>query len=87
MDMTTFNRLQDKTSFKGEKEYIHKGLRILPDLKTAILANLKGFVNGFYPEPLFGLAKEIGYYPLSMASEKELEQIQIIENKIIGGAK
>ena len=69
---------------KTEKDRIYKGKRILPDLKTAIFANMKGYVNGAYKEPLSGPAQKLGYYPLSMATDKEMEQINAIEKKTLG---
>ena len=70
-----------------EKDYIHKGRRVLPDLGTAILANLRGYVNGSYPEPLSGAAKELGYYPLSMATEEELAKIEDIKKQVLSEKK
>ena len=70
-----------------EKDYVHKGVRVFPDLKTAILANLRGFMNGSYKEPLTGIAKKLGYYPLSMATDQELDQINAIEKQVLGENK
>jgi len=69
---------------KEDKDYIHKGSKILPDLRTAIFANIKGYINGSYAEPLTGIAQELGYYPLSMATEQENEQINYIEKQFLG---
>ena len=66
-----------------EKEYINKGVRVFKNIELAILANLRGYVNGSYPEPLSGAAKELGYYPLSMATEQELEKINSIKKQIL----
>lgn len=53
-----------------------KGSRMLPDLPTAILARLRGYVAGSYPEPLTGAAAERGYHPLQSASAEEMLAIQ-----------
>jgi hypothetical protein len=53
-----------------------KGSRLLPDLPTAILARLRGYIGGSYPSPLSGMAAEIGYYPLQSATPEEIELIQ-----------
>ena len=53
-----------------------KGARVLPDLPTAVLARLRGHVGGSYPEPLRGIAAELGYHPLQSATEEELAAIQ-----------
>ena len=78
-------KLSDLEEEKTEKDHIHKGARVFPDLKTAILANLRGYMNGSYPEPLSGAARKIGYYPLSMATDKELEQIDDLEKQVLEG--
>lgn len=85
MKIMKFNELQKEHYDNREKDYIHKGLKILPDLKTAIFAKIKGYVNGTYPEPLSGMAKKIGYYPLSMATDNEIKQINQIEKQVING--
>ncbi len=81
MKVFKVNNFDKKTE---EKDYIYKGNRILPDLKTAIFANIKGYINGAYPEPLTGIAKELGYYPLSLATDIEIEQINNIEKQLLG---
>jgi len=56
-----------------------KGAKLLPDLRTAIFASLRGYFQGSYPSKLEGAAENLGYYPLSEATEEELGKI----NKII----
>jgi hypothetical protein len=75
--------------FKDKKEepkitqnFIHKGARILPDLETAILASLRGYLNGSYPKALTGDAEQLGYYPLSDATTEERARIEAISKKI-----
>ena len=70
-----------------EKDYINKRIRVFKSLELAILANLKGYINGSYPEPLSGAAKELGYYPLSMAMEQELEKIGLIKKQVLSENK
>jgi len=53
-----------------------KGSRVLPDVPTAILARMRGYVGGSYPTPLRGMAAELGYHPLSSASEEEMAAIR-----------
>jgi len=55
---------------------VRRGRTVLPDLETAILARLRGYVGGSYPEPLTGPAEVLGYHPLQSATADELEQIQ-----------
>lgn len=80
MDITKLNNIENNK----EKDYIHKGNKVFPSLDTAILANLRGFMNGSYPSPFEGPAKELGYYPLSMANEEEMMQIEEIKQKVLG---
>ena len=61
-----------------------KGMRVLPDLPTAILARLRGYVGGAYPSPLRGEAAELGYYPLQSASADEMAAIMAEMDKMIG---
>lgn len=81
MNITKNNQISKNT----EKNYIHKGARIFPDLDTAILANLKGFINGSYPHSLPINITKLGYYPLSMANEEELKKINNIKTEILSG--
>jgi len=53
-----------------------RGRRLLPDIRTAILARMRGYVGGFYPSPLTGDAAELGYHPLSSATPEELAKIE-----------
>lgn len=53
-----------------------QGKLILPDLPTAVLATLRGYKMGTYPKPLEGIAKELGYHPLSSATPEELAEIK-----------
>jgi len=55
---------------------VRRGRTVLPDLPTAILANLRGYVGGSYSEPLSGAAEILGYHPLQSATAEELEQIR-----------
>ena len=61
-----------------------KGSRMLPDLPTAVLARLRGYVAGSYPTPLPGVAAELGYHPLQTASAEEMAAIQDEMATIIG---
>ena len=61
-----------------------KGSRVLPDLPTAILARMRGFVNGSYPSPLRGMAAELGYHPLQLASAEELASIRNEIDSLMG---
>jgi len=45
-------------------------------MPTAILARMRGYVGGSYPTPLRGMAAELGYHPLSSASEEEMAAIR-----------
>ncbi len=69
---------KDYTGFLSGK----RGNRLLPDLRTAIFARLKGYVDGFYPHELTGAAAELGYYPLSEATPEELAQIETEAQRI-----
>lgn len=80
------NIFQEKIINK-QKDKIYKGRRLLPSLDEAIFAKLKGYVNGSYPSMLKGKAEEIGYYPLSEATQEELNQIKSIKEIVIGGMK
>jgi hypothetical protein len=53
-----------------------QGKLILPDLPTAVLATLRGYKMGTYPKPLEGIAKELGYHPLSSATPEEMAKIR-----------
>lgn len=53
-----------------------RGKALLPDLPTAILADLKGYRLGFYPTPLEGVAEKLGYYPIQSATPEELTKIK-----------
>lgn len=79
MDMFHLNNVQQD---KMDKNFIHKGKRVLPDLRTAIFANIKGYINGSYPHPLSKEIEELGYYPLSMATQEEIEEINRVESQI-----
>lgn len=85
MEFNNFTDLNKKD--KVQKDYIYKGKRVFPDLRTAIFANLKGYMNGSYPEPLSENIQRIGYYPLSMATEEEIAKINEIEQQVLGGKK
>jgi len=61
-----------------------KGSRMLPDLPTAILARLRGYVAGSYPTPLTGAAAELGYHPLQSATTEELAAIQAEMDTVVG---
>lgn len=77
---------KEKTN-NSAKDIIYKGIRIFKTLDEAILAKIKGYVNGSYPAPLTGKAKDIGYYPLSEATQEELNQIKVIKEAVIKGMK
>lgn len=62
-----------------------RGKRLLPDIRTAILARMRGYVGGFYPSPLKGAASELGYFPLSEATPQELMDIEEEANRLLGG--
>ena len=62
-----------------------KGQRVLPDLPTAVLARLRGYVGGSYSTPLRGVAAELGYHPLSTASAEELDAIHNEIEKVMRG--
>ncbi len=72
---------------KIERDRLYKGVRVFPDLRTAIFANLKGYINGNYPQPLPDNIKDIGYYPLSMATEEDIKRINEIEKGLINNGK
>lgn len=55
---------------------VRRGRTVLPDLPTAILARMRGYVGGSYPEPLSGSAAVLGYHPLQSATAEELAAIQ-----------
>lgn len=74
-----YNNINEK---KIDTDFIHKGNKVLPNLKTAILAKLRGYKNGSYPGPLSETARELGYYPLSDATEEEKIKIAEIESKL-----
>jgi len=84
MDLLKFNNLNQNKLENKEKNYINKGKKIFPNLRTAILAILRGYMNGSYPEPLSDSAKKNGYYPLSDATDEEIEKINIIERQVLG---
>lgn len=62
-----------------------RGRRLLPDIRTAILARMRGYIGGFYPSPLKGEASELGYYPLSDATRDELKKIEEETSLLTGG--
>ena len=80
------NIFQGKTN-NSAIDKIYKGIRMFKTLDEAILAKIKGYVNGSYPSPLTGKAKDIGYYPLSEATQEELNQIKAIKETVIRGMK
>lgn len=55
---------------------VRRGRTVLPDLPTAILARMRGYVGGSYSEPLSGAAAILGYHPLQSATADELAAIQ-----------
>ena len=57
---------------------------MLPDLPTAILARMRGYVGGSYPSPLRGAARELGYHPLQEASADELAAIRGEMDSLMG---
>lgn len=61
-----------------------KGRKVLPDLPTAILARIRGYVGGSYQNPLTGEAANLGYHPLSSASPEEIQVIQDEMQRISG---
>lgn len=52
-----------------------KGKAILPNLETAVLAQLRGYRLGSYPKPLEGIAKKLGYHPIQTATPDEMRII------------
>lgn len=68
---------KSKTFLKSQK-----GKKVLPDLRTAILASLRGYFQGSYPNKLDGIASEVGYYPLNEATFEEKEKIEEIISEL-----
>jgi len=71
---------QKYDGFLGQR----KGSRVLPDIRTAILARMRGYIGGFYPSPLTGEAAEMGYYPLSSATPDEMIKIEEEARRLSG---
>ena len=61
------------------RDGVSRGKRLFDNPELAALALLRGYrVGGVYDHPLEGAARELGYYPLSDATDEEWEEINRI---------